>query len=127
MPRIGPYSRARSLQKMDGRTREARLMRDLRAELFAHVGGKPSATQVALIDRCVWLSLHMAQLDAKAADGRAMTEHDSRTYLAWSNTLTRTLRQLGLEGKALGPPKTLAEYAAERVAQGATGGRGAAA
>ncbi|WP_181377981.1 hypothetical protein [Teichococcus aestuarii] len=56
-----------------------------------------------------------------------MTEYDSRTYLAWSNTLTRTLRQLRLEGKALGPPKTLAEYAAERATQGATGNRGAAA
>jgi len=91
-------------------------MRDVRAELSVHVGGRPSATQRALIDRAAWLTLHIAQLDAKMADGRPLTECDSRTYLAWSNSLTRTLKQLGLQGAAE-KPKTLAEYRAERAAQ----------
>lgn len=104
MSRIGPYSRPTALAKLDGRTREARLMRQVRAELTAHVGGNPSATQRQLIERCAWLSLHVAQLDARTAEGRALTDHDSRQYLAWSNTLTRTLRQLGLEGRKQRPP-----------------------
>jgi hypothetical protein len=102
------------LQKLDGRTKEGRLLRDVRSELVSHVGGRPSATQKALIERAVWLSLHVAQIDARMADGRALTEHDSRTYLAWSNTLTRTLRQLGLKGIDQRGP-TLAEYKAERA------------
>jgi hypothetical protein len=73
-------------------------MRRVRAELAAHVGGKPSATQRALIDRIAWLYLHIAMLDARSVERRHMTEHDSRTYLAWCNTLARTLRQLGLKG-----------------------------
>lgn len=122
MRAIGPYSRPHNLQKLDGRTREGRLMRDVRAELTAHVGGKPSATQKALIERAVWLSLHIAQLDAKAAAGRAMTEHDSRTYLAWSNSLTRTLREIGLKG-AIEAPKSLEQIAAERAARLGNGKR----
>jgi hypothetical protein len=42
MPQLGPYSRTAILSKLDGRTREARLMRGTRAALIAHVGGKPS-------------------------------------------------------------------------------------
>jgi len=124
MHRIGPYSRPSGLAKLDGRTREARLMRNLRARLVEHVGGKPSATQAALIDRAVWLSLHVAQLDQRTAEGGAMTEHDARTYLAWSNSFTRTLRELGLEA-APSPikPDPLRAHLARKAA--ATGERAA--
>lgn len=114
MQQLGPYSRPHALAKMDGRTREARLLRDLRSDLVKHVGGKPSATQRALIDRAAWLSLHVAQMDAKAADGRALTEHDSRTYLAWSNSLTRTLAQLGTTG-VVEPPRSFRERMLEKA------------
>ncbi len=95
MPGIGPYSRASALAKLDGRTREARLMRELREELVAHVGGSPSATQTALIERIVWIGLHLALMDRRTAAGREMTERDSREYLAWANSQARLLRQLG--------------------------------
>ena len=100
---------------MDGRTREARIMRGVRAELVAHVGGKPSATQTALINRAAWLQLHMALLDERTTTGKPMTEHDSRTYLAWTNTFTRLMRQLGLKGAAQRQP-TLQEHIANRAA-----------
>ena len=44
MPAIGPYSRPHNLMKVDGRTMEARLIRETREALIAHVGGAPSAT-----------------------------------------------------------------------------------
>jgi len=117
MATIGPYSRPSTLAKLDGRTREARLMRDFRARLVEHVGGKPSATQSALIDRATWLALHVAQLDQRTADNRAMSEHDARTYLAWSNSLTRTLRELGMEGASSpGPAPSLRTYLASQAA-----------
>ncbi len=65
-----------------------------------------------MVDRCAWLSLHVAQLDAKAIEGGGLTDHDHRTYLAWSAALTRTLRQLGLKG-APAPRRSLAEHLAE--------------
>lgn len=105
--RLGPYSRPRALARMDGRTKEARFLRDTRADLLRHVGGTPTVVQAALIERAVILSLRVAQMDAKAADGGVLTEHDSRTYLAWSNHLTRTLRQLGLKGGEGTAPRSL--------------------
>jgi hypothetical protein len=115
--RVGPYSRARGLETLDGRSREGRLVRAVRRELTAHVGGRPSATQKALIERAAWLSLRISQLDAKMADGQAFTDHDHRFYLAWVGTLSRTLRQLGMQpAKASAPARSLADYLAERAA-----------
>jgi hypothetical protein len=85
--------------KLDGRTREAILIKETRAELLAHVGGHPSATQRALIEQLVQIKLRLAVMDRKfAATGSTMTDHDSRTYLAWANSYSRLLRLLGLEG-----------------------------
>lgn len=108
-PRCGPDA----LAKRDGRTREAKLIRQVREELIAHVGGKPSATQRALIERAVNLSIRIAIMDERFAETGHQTELDSRTYLAWSNTLTRTIRSLGLKGPASRTP-TLADYIAAK-------------
>ena len=106
--------RPAALAKLDGRTKEARLIRTLRVALIAHCGGKPSTTQAALIERAIMLQLRLSLLDHKFAERGEMTDYDSRTYLAWSNALTRLLRQLGLKGaRAAGP--TLGEHLAQRA------------
>ena len=108
MNAIGPYSRPLALAKLDGRTREARLMRDTRKSLVQHVGGKPTATEAMVIDRVVNLTLRVATMDRKFTATGTMTEHDTREYLAWSAALTRLLRQLGF-ASAPPKPRTLAE------------------
>jgi hypothetical protein len=111
---ISPHYTANTLAKLDGRTREARLMRETRAALVAHVGGTPSATQAVLIDRCVQLTLRVAAMDRKFAESGSMTQHDSNFYLAWSNSLSRALRDLGMKAtgrKAL----TLTEHIARQA------------
>lgn len=119
MPRARPYSRADALAKMDRRSVEARILREVRTDLTAQVGGKPSAAQRALIDRVAWLTLHIAQIDAKTAEGRAMTEYDARQYLAWCNTLAKTLTKIGLKGVSPGPPRSFAEAQAQHRANAA--------
>jgi hypothetical protein len=42
-------------------------MRRTREALALHCGGRPSATQRALIDRAAWLTLFVARLDEKAS------------------------------------------------------------
>jgi hypothetical protein len=79
-------------------------MRETRAELAAHVGGRPTAVQSALIERAAQLSLRIAAMDRRFAELGKQTDHDSRTYLAWSNSLTRTLAQLGVAGAVEKPP-----------------------
>lgn len=96
--RLGPYSKPAVLAKLDQRTREARILHDTREALTEHIGENPSATARALIDRAAWLSLRVAQMDAKMAAGNAFTDHDHRHYLAWSNSLRLILRDLGLKG-----------------------------
>ena len=113
MPFPGPYSRPESLAHISGRTRQGRILKGVRADLTAHVGGKPSATQRVLIDRAAMLTLRIAMMDGKATDG-ALSERDGREYLAWTNTLTRLMRQLGLKGAAERPP-SLRDYQAARA------------
>lgn len=115
MKRVGPYSRAKSLRSIDGRSAEARVLARVREELLAHLGSRPSATQRMLVERAAWLTLYVTQLDRKAAQTGSMTEHDSRTYLAWSNSLTRTLGALGLESAPARVP-TIAEIFAAPAA-----------
>ena len=116
MSQIGPYSSAHTLSNLDGRTREAKLLRRVRSELTAHVGGKPSATQRMLIERAATLALHVETLDRKVLQGGVMSEHDSRTYLAWSNSLTRTLRELGLGKPQDVPGNRLQQHIASKAA-----------
>lgn len=114
--KIGPYSGSLALAKIDGRRKESKLLERVRSELIQHVGGNPTATQRAMIDRAAWLSLHIALMDARAIEeGSALSERDSRQYLAWSNSLTRTLRELGIGNPATSKRK-LDQILAERSA-----------
>ncbi|TPG45709.1 hypothetical protein EAH89_26270 [Roseomonas nepalensis] len=81
---------------MDLRSREARLLRRFRAELTEHVGGSPSVTQRALIERACWLNLHLVKLDRKATEGDTTALPDSGRYLELSRGLCDALRMLGL-------------------------------
>jgi hypothetical protein len=78
-------------------------MRRVRRELTEHVGGKPTAIQRALIERCCILSLRVAQMDAQFLEGKTPTLHDTNFSLAWSNALRRTLVALGVNGHAAKP------------------------
>lgn len=112
MPAFGPHSRPHTLAKLDGRTREARLLRDFRADLVRHVGGKPSATQAALITQACQLQLRIALMDRATAGEAVPSFRNGREYLAWANALARLLRQLGKGVSATGP--TLADHLAGR-------------
>lgn len=94
-------------------------MRKLRADLVEHVGGKPSATQRALIDRAAWLSLHVLQMDARFSEREGSpSERDGRQYLAWSNSLARTLVAIGIK-PAAAATLSLREHLARREAEAA--------
>jgi hypothetical protein len=111
MPKLGPYSNCATLAKLDGRTREARLVKSLRAELVAHVGGNPSTTQRLLIDQACALQLRIALMDADSERIDVMTERNQVQYLAWSGALTRLLDKIGLKAAAA-PKPTHAEWLA---------------
>jgi hypothetical protein len=62
-----------------------------------------------LIERACMLQLRCATLDRKIIDG-SFSDYDSKTYLAFSNSLARTLKALGIEPAAADKPPTLNDY-----------------
>src|SRR5271168_122277 len=98
MPRLGPYSREIVLARPDGRSREGRLLKQVRRALIAQLGGEAKLTpsQRLLVDRCAMLQLRLAVLDGRIVDG-SFTGYDNNSYVAFSNGLRRALEALGLE------------------------------
>ena len=60
--RIPHESRAqrRGIPRVDARTREGRLLREVRKTLREHVASNPTAVHKALIERAAWLELAIA-------------------------------------------------------------------
>jgi hypothetical protein len=117
---LGPHSRPTAIAKLDGRTKEAALLRSIRTELSGHVGGAPSPVQRTLIERAARLSLYIELMDKEALAAGTMSERNSRQYLAWNNSLRLCLRELGI--RAAPPPAPtlddiIARHAAEDAAQ----------
>lgn len=78
----------------DGRSTEGRFIRQLEAELIAHVGGNPSVTQRLLIERCIAIRVQLGLFDEKLRAG-AWTSHDARTFGGLHSALRLALRELG--------------------------------
>jgi hypothetical protein len=114
MGALGAYAKEIVLARPDGRTKEARLLRQMREELIRHLGGNVTPPQRAMIERAAMLQLRCAALDRKILDG-TFSEYDAKTYLAFSNSLTRTLARLGLEAAA-SKPLTLSDLFPGRAA-----------
>jgi hypothetical protein len=105
------------LARLDWRTREAKLLTAVRAELTAHVGGSPSAVQRALIERAARLTVYIEAMDRQALESGGMSERNSKSYLAWIGQLRLTLREIGVRASpAKGDAATLADYLTTKAA-----------
>jgi hypothetical protein len=123
---VGPYSLA--IQRgargwaVDGRSREGKFLRTYEHMLTVHVGGEPSRVQTELIRRAARVALRLELMDEESLLKPGISERQSRYYLAWHNTLVRTLREIGVvaAGDRAGTLEDLmARTAAERAQQGA--------
>lgn len=114
LPPLTPHSRLLARGCIDGRSREGRYLAACRAELAQHVGGNPSPAERVLIDRLAWLQLHVLLIDEQVAGGKPMSDHDRKSYLAFSNAISRGMRALGLKAAAPRVP-TMTEYLAGKA------------
>lgn len=57
-------------------------------------------------------------MDSAFVESGAMTPHDAKIYLAWGNSLARTLSRLGAQSVSSRAP-SLADYIAQRPDGGA--------
>src|SRR5215831_16927249 len=83
-----------SSRNLDGRSKLARAMRAVKADLTMAVGNDPSPQRRMLIDRCVYKLFRITLFEAATLAGdQGADEH----YLAWSNSLRLDLLALGLD------------------------------
>jgi hypothetical protein len=112
-PPLGAHSRRLASGKLDGRTRVARRLRAITAELTDHLGGpdRVTAPQRYLIERVAIDIVRLEALDAEMATGR-ISEHDARIAHALRNSVRLALREIGF---APPPPRqpTFEEIMAE--------------
>ena len=94
----GPYSREAAIARPARQTREARFCNHVRDDLTAQLGGSLSAIQKYQIERIVMVLLRIELMDCVALKNSALTESQTRDYLAWNNTVSRMLRSLGTKG-----------------------------
>src|SRR5689334_14992496 len=90
---VGPFSPRRRLRRLDGRTREARFLRETEARLIAHLGGPERATapQRFLVERLASDLLRLEMLDQRLVDGNA-TDTDAKIAHALRNSVRLALR-----------------------------------
>jgi hypothetical protein len=90
------------------RSREGELYRRFVRQLVQHVG-RPNHAQEMLIGRIAWLQVHLASMDQRILESGEMSEHTGKQYLAWANSVSRMIAQLGLHSAPEQPP-SLSEY-----------------
>ena len=92
-----------------------KLMAEVRDELTAHIGGKPTVTQRMLVNRAAVLSLRIHLLDRLTLSDAGLSEKNAREAVCWENALRRTLMALGIKGAADRAP-SLKDYLATKTA-----------
>jgi hypothetical protein len=99
-------------RNLDGRSKLARAMRAVKADLTTALGNDPSPQERILIDRCVYKLFRVTLFEAATLAGeKGADEH----YLAWSNSLRLDLLAIGLDHMKP-KPLDLASYMREQAA-----------
>ncbi|MBW4091912.1 MAG: hypothetical protein HIU82_12520 [Proteobacteria bacterium] len=91
--------------RADNRTRLGREMNRFREAMLAALGPTPTNAQRAMVEQAIQLRTRMIPLDAKFVETGVQSIHDSRVYLAWSNSYCRLLDRLGLDMSAAAEPQ----------------------
>jgi hypothetical protein len=95
-----------SLAGLDGRSKSARLVRQLEGQLIEHLGGNPTVPQKLLIERVCKMKLQLDALEEKLAEGH-WSPHDQRTYSGLNNAFRlalTTLDKMKAPGRRRAPP-----------------------
>jgi hypothetical protein len=115
--RVGAFSAQSAMLKVDGRTAEAKLLRETDADLVEMYGGQQQCTpaRLYLIEATSLLRLRVCALRSRVAAGAEMPDHTDKAVSALSGALRANLLALGLDGAAA-PEMTLERYIELKVA-----------
>lgn len=114
--RVGTFSSTSALLKVDNRTVEGRLMREVDEALYAQYGGLEccSAARVCLIRAASADNFRITAARARLAAGGEMPDHFERNLSGAMASLRATLLLLGLDAPSE-PELSLEQYAKLRV------------
>ena len=90
------YLSGASLHRLDGRTREARMLDDVRRELLRQVGANPSPTVRRLVEQVAQLSLQAALVERRFAEKGEITDAERWLYANLCNSQAKLLGLLGM-------------------------------
>ena len=114
--RVGVFSSQRAVRDLDGRTREAAIVKRTIADLTAQVGGSPTAAQALLIHATAVIVLRIRCALDKYGTGKGEIESLDRHFVSLQNSLRLNLVTLGLEAAKDRPPSLERYLEARRVA-----------
>jgi hypothetical protein len=84
-------------RNLDQRTRFAKALKSVEAELVAALGGEPTPQERILIDRVVYKLARLTLFEASTFDGDRRSDSIDKIYLAWANSVRLDLQVLGLK------------------------------
>ena len=94
--RVGPFSRASALARIDHRTSEGRLARHIERELTSFIG-EPTPPQQLLIRIVTVLTVRLSMITERALAECEPSELTDRYLCSYSSQLRQALQALGLE------------------------------
>ena len=100
--------------RISGRSREGRFVRQCERELLDQLGASVTFTQKMLVRRLARALLRLELLDEKAM--ASMTDYDARTFSALSNQVRLLSRELGLKAAPAVVPTSLANIVSRHKA-----------
>ena len=91
----------RQLRQLDGRSREAKIIREIQAALVDALGGDPSPQRILILQRASVKALRCAAMEhAILSRGGDVPDSLQNDYLRWSRELRSDLLALGLDRRS---------------------------
>ena len=95
--KTGIFLSRKTFKQFDGRRTVAKIFKQIRHGLETALGGDISPQESILVDRAVFMLYRIRVFETMALEGKDYNPAIDQFYLAWCNTLRRTLETLGLK------------------------------
>lgn len=95
--KTGLWVHDKTLRSVDGRTSLGKALKRVTRELEEAIGGDPSPQLRYLIGRCAFLIYRTMSFEYEMINGTPQGQEAGDYYLAWCNTLRKTLQAVGLK------------------------------
>jgi hypothetical protein len=115
---LGPFARDRSLTTIDRRTKAGRVLRQVRADLTAQLGGDPSPAEALIIQSAAVKATRLFLMSEQILSGVNFSEGSDVHALAYLNSMRQDLTALGLKRVARDVSPKLEDILRDHAAKG---------